>query len=79
MGEAASDALETLAETGNPDPLLLSLNPYDFSSAPDFLGPGEIVVTDWLDALMALQGGAGSSEEMDEEAEPMEIICYQLD
>ncbi len=36
------------------------------------------VVTDWLDALMALQGGAGAVEEMDEEAEPMEIICYQL-
>ena len=32
----------------------------------------------WLDAMMALQGGAGASEEMDEEAEPMEIICYQL-
>ncbi len=36
------------------------------------------VVTDWLDALMALQGGAGSAEEADEEAEPMEIICYKL-
>jgi len=36
------------------------------------------VVTDFLDALMALQGGAGAAEEADEEAEPMEIICYQL-
>ena len=36
------------------------------------------VVTDFLDALMALQGGAGSTEEVDEEVEPMEIICYQL-
>lgn len=36
------------------------------------------VVTDFLDAMMALQGGAGASEEVDEEAEPMEIICYQL-
>lgn len=36
------------------------------------------VVTDFLDALMALQGGAGAAEEGDEEAEPMEIICYQL-
>ncbi len=36
------------------------------------------VVTDFLDALMALQGGAGAVEETDEEAEPMEVICYQL-
>ena len=36
------------------------------------------VVTDFLDALMALQGGAGAAEETDEEAAPMEIICYQL-
>lgn len=36
------------------------------------------VVTDFLDAMMALQGGAGATEEVDEEAEPMEIICYQL-
>lgn len=35
------------------------------------------VVTDFLDALMALQGGAGAAE-ADEEAEPMEVICYQL-
>ncbi len=36
------------------------------------------VVTGFLDALMALQGGAGGSQEADEEAEPMEIICYRL-
>ena len=36
------------------------------------------VVTDFLNAMMALQGGAGATEDMDEEAEPMEIICYQL-
>lgn len=36
------------------------------------------VVTDWLNAMMALQGGAGAAGEMDEEAEPMEIICYRL-
>ena len=36
------------------------------------------VVTDWLNALMALQGGA-ADEDADEDAEPMEIICYQLD
>ncbi len=36
------------------------------------------VVTDWLDAMMALQGGA-AAEDADEDAEPMEIICYQLD
>ncbi len=35
------------------------------------------VVTDWLDAMMALQGGA-SAEDADEDAEPMAIICYQL-
>ena len=36
------------------------------------------VVTDFLDALMALQGGAGAAEEADEETEPMEIISYKL-
>lgn len=36
------------------------------------------VVTDFLDAMMALQGGAGAAEDVDEEAEPMEIISYQL-
>jgi len=43
-----------------------------------FVGDRLFVVTDWLNALMALQGGAGVSEEVGEEAEPMEIICYQL-
>ncbi len=36
------------------------------------------VVTDWLNAMMALQGGAPAEGEADEEAEPMEIISYQL-
>ena len=36
------------------------------------------VVTDWLNALMALQGGAGAAGEADEDAEPMEIISYQI-
>lgn len=35
------------------------------------------VVTDWLNAMMALQGGGGD-EDLDEDAEPMEIISYQL-
>jgi len=35
------------------------------------------VVTDWLNAMMALQGGAGAGES-GEDAEPMEIINYQL-
>lgn len=35
------------------------------------------VVTDWLNAMMALQGGGGA-EEADEDAAPMEIISYQL-
>ena len=44
-----------------------------------FVGDRLFVVTDWLDALMALQGGAGAGGEADEEAEPMEVICYRLD
>ena len=36
------------------------------------------VVTDWLNALMALQGGAGGAGEADEDTEPMEIISYQI-
>ena len=43
-----------------------------------FVGDKLFVVTDWLNALMALQGGAGAVEEGDDEAEPMEVICYQL-
>ena len=43
------------------------------------VGDKLFVVTDFLNAMMALQGGGGgATEEMDEEAEPMEIICYQL-
>ena len=42
------------------------------------VGDKLFVVTDWLNSLMALQGGGGTTEDMDEEAEPMEIICYQL-
>ncbi len=36
------------------------------------------VVTDWLNALMALQGGAPAEGESDEDAEPMEIISYRV-
>lgn len=43
-----------------------------------FVGDRLFVVTDWLNAFMALQGGASAVEEDDEEAVPMEIICYQL-
>ncbi len=43
-----------------------------------FVGDKLFVVTDWLDALMALQGGAGAADEADDDAAPMEIICYQL-
>ena len=42
-----------------------------------FVGDRLFVVTDWLNSLMALQGGAAEVEE-DDEGEPMEIICYQL-
>jgi len=42
------------------------------------VGDKLFVVTDFLDAMMALQGGGGAAEEADAEAEPMEIICYQL-
>lgn len=43
-----------------------------------FVGDHLFVVTDWLNAMMALQGGGGGQEDMDEDAEPMEIICYEL-
>jgi hypothetical protein len=36
------------------------------------------VVTGFLDAALAAQGG-GTSTEDDEEAEPMAVICYRLD
>ncbi len=43
-----------------------------------FVNDRLFVVTDWLNAMMALQGGAPPEEEADEEAEPMEIISYRL-
>ena len=45
LGEAASDELETIAETGNPGPLQASLDAFDStnSSFLPFLGPGESV------------------------------------
>ena len=36
------------------------------------------IVTDFLSAMMALQGGAGQGADDEEEAEPMEIISYRL-
>ncbi len=42
-----------------------------------FVNDRLFVVTDWLNAMMALQGG-GSQDEADDDAEPMEIISYQL-
>ena len=36
------------------------------------------VVTDFLQAAMAAQGGGTDTEELDEEPEPMQVICYQL-
>lgn len=36
------------------------------------------VVTDFLQAAMAAQGGGTDTEESDEEPEPMEIICYKV-
>ena len=45
-----------------------------------FVGDRLFVVTDFLAALMALQGGGGSQEEyLDEEPEPMQIISYRLE
>jgi len=44
LGEAASDALETLAETGNPVLLQGSLDAHDVTNSdPHFVGPGETV------------------------------------
>ena len=37
------------------------------------------VVTDFLAAMMALQGGGGSAEDAEEEPELMEIISYKLE
>jgi len=45
-----------------------------------FVGDHLLVVTDWLPAVIALQGGgAGADEELEEEVEPMQVICYRLD
>ncbi|MEZ4650978.1 MAG: 6-bladed beta-propeller [Candidatus Eisenbacteria bacterium] len=43
-----------------------------------FVGDRLYVVTDFLGAFLAMQGGA-SGVETDEEAEPMSVICYKLD
>ncbi len=37
------------------------------------------VVTDFLNAMMALQGGGGDSEDAEEEPELMQIISYKID
>lgn len=37
-----------------------------------------VQVTGFYEAVRSLQGGGGSDEEVDEEAEPMEIICYKV-
>jgi hypothetical protein len=44
------------------------------------VGDRLFVVTDFLDAMMALQGGGGGSddEEEDDEVEPMEVISYRV-
>jgi len=45
-----------------------------------FVGDRLFVLTGWLDAAMAAQGGGPSEEEEElEEAEPMGVICYQID
>jgi hypothetical protein len=45
-----------------------------------FAGDYLFVVTDWLPALMALQSGGATSEdeEVEEEPEPMQVICYRI-
>lgn len=43
-----------------------------------FVGDRLYVVTGWLDAIVAREGGAEGAEE-DEDAMPMELICYRLD
>jgi hypothetical protein len=37
-----------------------------------------VIITGFMDAVLALQGGGGAAEE-EEEPEPMEIICYAID
>lgn len=44
-----------------------------------FVGDYFFVVTDFLQAIMALQSGGASTEEyVDEEPEPMQVICYRI-
>ena len=43
-----------------------------------FVGDRLYVVTGWLDALMAMQGG-GEAQDDKTEAEPMELICYRVE
>ncbi|MFQ5599118.1 MAG: 6-bladed beta-propeller [Candidatus Krumholzibacteriia bacterium] len=43
-----------------------------------FVGDRLYVVTGWLDAVVAQQGGTEGAEE-EEEAMPMELICYRVD
>lgn len=53
----------------------------DFDSTTDgifFVGDRMFVVTGWLDALMALQGGAAPGGEDDEYAAPMEVRSYKV-
>ena len=44
-----------------------------------FVGNRLYVVTGWLDALVALQGGGETQEEEDVAATPMELICYGVE
>lgn len=45
-----------------------------------FIGDYMLVVTDFMPSMVALQGGAAAEdEEAEEEAEPMQVICYRLD
>jgi hypothetical protein len=44
-----------------------------------FVGDYVLVITDFLPSIVALQGGTASEEEEDEEAEPMQVICFRLD
>jgi hypothetical protein len=44
-----------------------------------FVGDYLLVITDFLPSIVALQGGTAAEEDEDEEAEPMQVICYRLD
>ncbi|MCG8461144.1 MAG: 6-bladed beta-propeller [Holophagales bacterium] len=53
----------------------------DLDSTSDgifFVGDRMFVVTDWLDAMMALQGGAGPDDGDDDDAEPMEVLSFEI-